>query len=83
MNYINPDTIDNGILSSSHTGTMRAVISRLNDGKPPTYVELKIRCELLEAEAVLHNRAMGDMSKEVCDLNNQIQDMLVELQEMQ
>lgn len=37
---------------------------------------LKLQNELLKAEAVLNERALGDMSKEVCALNNKLHEII-------
>lgn len=89
MNYLNPDTLEPGnsdnlhlVVKSTHTGSMQTTVIGLQDRKPPTYVELKLRCELLEAQAVIQHKAMGDMSKEIISLNNELNSILSQLREM-
>lgn len=60
-----------------------AGVTTINPGVKITFRSLKLENELLKANAVVDNIAMGQMSKEICDLNNQLQNLLDELKEMQ
>lgn len=71
------------IYLNADTGNMESTLKTLIDNKPLTYPELKIRCELLEAQAVINESAVGAMSREICDLNKQLLDILDELRVMQ
>lgn len=48
--------------------------------KATTYRELKLQNELLRAEAVVNEKAMAAMSREICDLNGELQKILDEVQ---
>lgn len=50
--------------------------------KRVTLRSLQIENELLKAQATVNNIAMGEMSKEICDLNTQLQNLLDQIKDM-
>lgn len=66
------------------TGKKKQIsVNRYNDNE---FNRLKLENELLKADKNLKEIAMAQMSKEICDLNNELQDILEilgQLKEMQ